>query len=98
MKNYEIEFTGKTTGNVDWDSMYNWTLQEWLEEMEENDDIQVSYKGTLESILHELSTMRNVKYGPADFEKDLIDKKDYLNKVYEIVFSVYDYGIEYELI
>ena len=32
MKNYEIEFTGKTTGNVDWDSMYNWTLQEWLEE------------------------------------------------------------------
>lgn len=93
-----IKYTGTEQGLIDESSIFNYTLNEWLEEINEQESVLVSYKGKLIDLLYMLVDIKVSRYTNSDFFDDIDKKADYLDQEYELVFSFSDSGIEWELV
>ena len=93
-----IEYTGIEQGLIDETSIFNYALNEWLEELSDIDTYQVSYKGKLIDLLFMLVDIPTSLYTNTDFMKEIDNRYDSLDQEYELVFSLSDSGIEWELV
>lgn len=91
-----IEYTGDES--IDETDIYNYTLSEWLEEINEQESVLVSYKGKLIDLLYMLIDIPTSSYTNTDFMKDIDNRYDSLDKEYELVFSFSDSGVKWELV